>query len=261
VTNYASVNDAVNGHNPAQTVAMEFSPQNGISGTAYTKFYVFNNDSTISQTAKLDDFGPKFVPTLCIVCHNGNVNSMGPDGNLGPTARFIPFDLQSFQYDPSKLRSAQESEFKELNRAILKRTNATVPLQVLIQQWYGSETDPNLPSPTFIDADPATKTTIPSAWTSPDNRSTLYTAVVMTSCRSCHNTRDPGPPNNDLAWDSFENFNTYGSLIKLVACTSPGNHIMPQAERTFARFWLSTNPNAPATLAGAKLQGFQGQCN
>jgi hypothetical protein len=31
---------------------------------------------------------------------------------------------------------------------------------------------------------------------------------------------------------------------------------MPQAERTFARFWLSTEPNAPITLGNAGLTGW-----
>ncbi len=265
VTNYASVNDAVNGVNHKATVAMEFSPQNGLSGTPYTKFYVFNPDGSIAQSVALDDFGPKFVPALCVICHNGNINAANPSGDATgnmQTARFIPFDLQSFQYDPGLLRSAQESPFKEMNRGILNHTNASAPERTLITLWYGSEGDTTLPNPTFTDADPVTKKSVPSLWTSPPiappDQSALYTAAVMTSCRACHTTRDPGDTGQDIAWDSYDSLNNDSPVVKIFACSPAGplHHIMPQAERTFARFWLGTNPNPAATLASSTLDAF-----
>ena len=259
VTNYANVEAAVNGVvsgvNQKATVAMEFSPQNGVSGTPYTKFYVFNPDGSIANSVALDEFAPKFVPTLCIVCHNGNVASMGPNGNL-TTARFIPFDLKSFRYHPTNAqfqRPAQEAAFKELNRGILDHTNASTPVRLLITHWYGTEGDTTLPNATFDD------TAVPSGWTSPTNESVLYKAVVEPSCRSCHTTRDPGDTGQDISWQSFDSLDQESPFARILACSPAGplHHVMPQAERTFARFWLSTNPNGPATLAGSSLSGFQ----
>jgi hypothetical protein len=255
VTNYANVEDAVSGANQKATVAMEFSPQNGVRGTPYTKFYVFNPDGSIANSVALDDFGPKFVPTLCIVCHNGNVSSMGPDGNL-TTARFIPFDLESFRFHPTNAQyhqPQQEAAFKELNRGILDRTNASAPVRLLITDWYGTEGDTSLPNGTFD------KTAVPSQWTSPTDESALYNAVVKPSCRSCHTTRDPGDTGQDISWQSFDSLNQESVFVRILVCTPTGpfHHIMPQAERTFARFWLSTNPNGPAALAGSNLSGFQ----
>jgi hypothetical protein len=265
VTNYASVNDAVNGVNQAATVAMEFSPQNGISGTPYTKFYVFNANGSIAESADLDQSGQKFVPALCVICHNGNISSLNltgdSTGNL-QTARFIPFDLQSFQYDPSLLRSAQESQFKEMNRGILNHTNASAPVQTLITLWYGTEGDKTLPNPTFSDADPVTKKSVPSLWTSPPiappDESALYTGVVMTSCRACHTTRDQVDAGQQIAWDSYDSINNDSFTVRNFACAPAGalHHIMPQAKRTFARFWLGTNPNPAATLANSNLDAF-----
>jgi hypothetical protein len=268
VTNYASVEDAVtavnSGVNQKATVAMEYSPQDGVSGTPYTKFYVFNPDGpngtpgSIANSVALDDFGPKFVPTLCIVCHNGNILSMGSNGNL-TTARFIPFDLQSFRYhptDPNWQRPILEPKFKELNKGILNLTNVSAPVKLLITNWYGSEGDTTLPNPTFNDG------AVPSLWTSPTNESPLYNAVVKPSCRSCHTTRDPGDTGQDISWQSYDSLNSDSIVVRIYACTPTtqpggGHHIMPQAERTFARFWLSTNPNQAVSLAGSHLSAFQ----
>ncbi|MBI3715236.1 MAG: hypothetical protein HY255_04500, partial [Betaproteobacteria bacterium] len=51
VSNYPSVEDAVAGQNLIATVAMEYSPQVGDTGTPYTKFYVFGADGAIRVSA------------------------------------------------------------------------------------------------------------------------------------------------------------------------------------------------------------------
>lgn len=264
VTNYKNVEEAVNGVlnngvNAIATVAMEFSPQNGSTGTPYTKFYVFHADGTIANSADLDGNGQKYVPTLCIVCHNGNINSMGADGNLA-TARFIAFDLESFRFDPTNptfQRAAQEAAFKELNRGILDHTNVSAPLKLLITNWYGTEGDTTLPN-AMLDA-----AAVPSLWVNPTDESALYNAVVKPSCRSCHTTRDPGDTGQDISWQSFDSLDQESSFARILACTPTGplHHIMPQAQRTFARFWLSTNPNGPVTIANSDLMGFQSPNN
>jgi hypothetical protein len=123
----------------------------------------------------------------------------------------------------------------------------------VITHWYGTEGDTGLPNPTF-DA-----TAVPSQWTSPTNQAPLYNAVVKTSCRSCHTTRDPGDTGQDISWQSYDSLDQESTFARILACTATGplHHIMPQAERTFARFWLSTNPNGPLVIANSALSGFQ----
>jgi hypothetical protein len=257
VTNYQNVDEAVAHQNQLATVAMEYSPQNGSTGVPYTKFYVFNADGSIADSVDLDGNGKKNVPSLCAVCHNGNQGSLTPtDGNL-QNARFIPFDLQSFGYAATKSRGPQEPDFKEMNRVILQNTNPSAAMQDLIKVWYGFDpanpTNP-LPNPTAADNTPDLWNTVPSD-------ALLYHAVVEPACRSCHNTRDPGdPPGMTIAWQSYDQFNTYSTTIRPYTCVA-GSHFMPNAKRTFARFWLSTNPNAPDALAASGLSAFQSPQN
>jgi hypothetical protein len=105
------------------------------------------------------------------------------------------------------------------------------------------------------------------AWTSPTDEHVLYNAVVKTSCRSCHTTRDPNDTGQDISWSTYDSanggFNNDSPFIRILACSPSGalHHVMPQAQRTFARFWLSTQPNAPSTLASSDLSAFQAPNN
>jgi hypothetical protein len=256
VSNYPSIEDAVS--NPGSliaSVAMEFSPLNGVSGTPYTKFYVFGADGAIRRAADLDGNGPKNVPSLCVICHNGNVTSMGGDGSM-PFSRFIAFDIESFGYHPTNAafqRPAQEANFKELNRGVVTKTNASASLRALITQWYGAVGDTSL-SGTFNGA------AVPGGWTAPPpDQTALYNATVKPSCRACHTTRDPSDAGQDISWNSFDSLNQDSFFVRSLAC-SPSNHlhvVMPQAKRTFARFWLSTQPNAAVALGNSNMLGFQ----
>ncbi len=262
VSNYDNADDAANQNSVIATVAMEYGPLNQTSGTAFTRFYVFDKNGAISTTAALDESGPKYVPALCIICHNGNIappNLTGDStGNL-QIARFLPFDLDSFAYPTAATwsRPNQEPSFKKMNSGVLNNTNPSVAEQRLITLWYGTEGNTSLPNPTMNGG------AVPTEWTSPTDESTLYNVVVKTSCRSCHSTRDEsGTPHTteDLTWDSYDSLNNASPLVRFRVCgqTAPGTYnSMPQAERTYARFWLSTQPNAPNTLATSDLSGFQ----
>ena len=263
VTNYQTVEDAVSGGSPIATVAMEYSPANGVSGTPYTKFYVFDAGGSILLAANLDNNGPKNVPSLCVICHNGNVNSMGSDGNL-QFARFIPFDLDSFAYTansafPQYQRPGNEADFKALNKGILQ-TNYSQAVLALTTQWYGAVGDTSL-SGTFSGI------IVPSGWTAPPipppDQSPLYNAVVKPYCRSCHTTRDPNDVGKNIAWDTYDGLNGDSFFARILACT-PSTHahaMMPNAKRTFARFWLSTTPNAPIALGNSGMSGFAAPSN
>jgi hypothetical protein len=235
------------------TVAMEYGPLNG-TGATFTRFYVFGATGAIADAAALDDFGAKNVPALCVICHNGNIASnattaaiVASGGNL-QNARFIPFDLDSYAYPSAAAfsRANQTVNFNAMNTAILLQTNPSTALTDLITTWYGHEGNTAAPNTTF------TGSAVPSAWSS---SSALYSDVVKTSCRSCHTTRDSTLP--DISWDTFSSLDNDAPFARIVACSATTYvHPMPQAERTFARFWLSTQPNAPFTLGNAGLTGW-----
>jgi hypothetical protein len=270
VTNYNTADDAASQTSPIATVAMEYGPPSGGGTTSFTRFYVFANSGAnagaILTSAALDESGQKYVPALCVICHNGNIappNETGDaSGNL-QIARFLPFDLDSFAYPTAAqwARSLQEPSFKAMNSGVLNKTNPSVAEQRLITLWYGTEGDTSLPNSTFNGA------AVPTEWTSPTDESNLYNVVVKPSCRSCHSTRDEsGTPHTtlDLTWDSYDSLNSASPLVHFRVCgqTAPGTYdSMPQAERTYARFWLSTQPNAPDTLAASDLSGFQSPNN
>jgi hypothetical protein len=257
VTNYQDVDAAVSGGTPIATVAMEYSPTTP-GGPPFTKFYVFAANGAISLAADLDGNGPKNVPSLCAICHNGNVTSMGNDGSI-PFARFIPFDLDSFAYtglpgNSQYQRPQNEPTFKSLNKGILQ-TNVSQPILTLVTQWYGTVGDKTLPG-NFNGS------IVPSGWTSPPipppGQNQLYSTDVKLFCRSCHTTRDPNDPGQDISWDTYDSLNQDSFFARILACT-PSTHshpVMPNAKRTFARFWLSTQPNGPIELGGSSLQGF-----
>jgi hypothetical protein len=258
VTNYQTVEDAVNGGSPIATVAMEYSPLNDVSGVPFTKFYVFDATGKILLAADLDHNGPKNVPSLCVICHNGNVTSIDSDGNL-QFARFIPFDIDSFNYTangafPQYQRPGNEAAFKALNKGILQ-TNVSQAILALTTQWYGTVGDTSLPG-TFDGS------IVPSGWKSPPipppDQSTLYSTVVKPYCRSCHTTRDLSDKGQQIAWDTYDTLNNDSFFARILACT-PSSHahaLMPNAKRTFARFWLSPSPNAPIELGNSGMQGF-----
>lgn len=254
VTNYPTVEEARLNINEIATVAMEYSEHPTAGGPRYTKFYVFNAAGNRVDSADLDGRGQKFVPRLCVICHGGNPASMDAQGRMG--ARFIPFDLASFQYSTFENppfsgtfpfgRAAQEPAFKILNQGVLD-TNSSAAVTELVHGWYGGAA---LPAAT------QDSTFVPTGWTTPVDRSALYSNVLEPSCRSCHATRD-----TPLDWARYTGPGPYpnfglkesGSFAKILVCDS---RVMPQARTTFLNFWLSTSPHQPAALGNGGLNGW-----
>lgn len=252
VTNYRTVDDAINNVNPIAAVAMEFDP--------FTKFYVYNfyqNNGDRVTAADLDGGGLKAVPGLCIVCHGGlnppNVANFGdpypnPGGNVH--AHFLPFDLKALEFSPSLSSEAQEATFKTFNANVLAIEKVSLgsdgrPMKGLIdliEGWYGGSA---LPSPK------QNTEFVPADWSGHTN---LYLGLVARSCRNCHSTRTTA--------DNFASFNNFDVLKSLDSAFVLGS-IMPQARRTFERLWLNTsalplptttNPNALLPEAGLLQQ-------
>jgi hypothetical protein len=260
VSNYQTANQAaiaklLNTTGPLiATVAMEYSP-NPTGGPPYTKFYVYDNQGNRINKADLDTGGVKYVPNLCVVCHGQNTFPGSAANALN--ARFIPFDLDSFQYPtfPPILfsRFFQEGQFKGLNNRILTNTNPTPAITELVHGWYGGA---GLPNPTQNGA------FVPTGWrnaanggTATANKSALYLDVVKPSCRSCHITR-----NGNTSWYRWDQavpaaggFRTSGSIYSFVCGPT---RVMPNARLTYSNFWLSTAPHQPAALGAAGISGW-----
>lgn len=262
VSNYRTANQAAIAkllnipNNLIATVAMEYSPTG--AGAPFTKFYVFDNQGNRINKADLDAAGVKYVPNLCVVCH-GQSPFPGAAAN-GLNARFIPFDLDSFQYPTFPpiffSRAFQEGQFKGLNNRILTNTNPTPAITELVQGWYGGAL---LPNPTqngaYVVPGWRLNGTGTPPGTSPVDKSALYRNVVKPSCRSCHVTR-----NGTVSWARWDGpglsdgFKERGATIKSFVCGP--TRIMPNARLTYNNFWLSTAPHQPAALGAGGLDNW-----
>jgi hypothetical protein len=259
VTNYKDQASAASQTAPLATVAMEYTPPGGLTGqgTPFTKFFVFGADGKIQNSVALDHNAPKFVPALCVVCHNGSFGA-GPTGDANGSlqkARFIPFDPESF-YPPGTPSNPypDESQFILMNNAV-RNTNASAAIADLIDHvWYNNAAGPS-PHTNFFPQG------VPSGWqntnTDPNDQvpsDQLYSGVVKLYCRSCHTTRDGG-----LAFDSFAHFENAGP--RSAACAGGGQDYMPQAELNFRRFWLHSNLNqGPNLMNQSAVDGGPSTC-
>ena len=255
-TNYSDVHKAALGL-PADvdaTVAMEFSPYPGDIDNYYVKFFAFAPDGTRIKSAPLDDFGPKSMPDLCVNCHGGQPASAGDiasQGGVYPTqgrmenwegrgAAFIPYAVESFDYDASMPLGPQELEFKALNEALLL-TNVSDDVRVMLHAWYGS-TDYS------ANSFPAGSASIQDSEWIPDGNKTwtggsgggdwtghedLYKDVVQPYCRSCHlsfdhNDFSRAPTAVNASWVVGDFPGT--GMVDYVLCDSETR--MPQAQVT-----------------------------
>lgn len=242
VSNYPTVADAIRHTNLIATVAMEYTP--GPQSQRIMKFFVYGSNDAIAPAADLDGNGAKFVPNLCVSCHGLNeYNGGSPD--IG--ARFLPFDLRTFQYDPNQGRASQEAAFKQMNVAILQ-TNKSAAQEALLHAWYDDATQnpPNLLARQTQDDDG-----IPAGdWRDPQHRQ-LYLDVVRPACRSCHVSQNAG-----LDFGSFASFSSNGSRVYNEVCT---NRSMPNAKVTYEQFWLRHLPPPTRNLVDViKAAGVSG---
>jgi hypothetical protein len=231
VSNYPTVEDARLHTNLLATVAMDYSSPNG--GTPFVKFYVFNQTGARVDQANLDGCGAKAVPALCEICHAGLPYSPGSGGDLG--ARFLPFDLDNFEYSSASGlgRSDQELVFKALNAGILS-ANPSAAETELIQGWYANPPGYNAPGPLPSSTQNGF---IPAGWTVPvpgypPQAWAGYFEAVKPYCRTCHVARDGADAFNSQA--AFANALT--NKASYVCGTSP---IMPNAKVPYLRFWLN----------------------
>jgi hypothetical protein len=214
--------DAIAGHAPFATVAMDYWP-----GTDQpVRFYTYDADGDLIFDAALDSEGPKSVPGLCMGCHGGTYDTTF---NRITGARFLPFDLNAFGYanSGSYTRPNQEEEFRNLNR-IVKVTAPGSSMTNIINGWYGGAAGVTTPGTT------QNSEYVPSGWTGKED---VYLKAVAPYCRTCHIAL----ATKIDTFTQLQNLNLGQSFV----CDS---HIMPHAEVTREAFWKSS---ARAHLAGS----------
>jgi hypothetical protein len=243
VSNYPTASDAVRGTNLIATVAMEYSPIP--PGTnRVMKYFVYGGNNARVDAADLDGQGQKFIPNLCTVCHGSRPYTAG--GNVDVGARFLPFDLQSYQYSPFAGRNGQEVAFKALNKGILDNSGTrSAATASIIQAWYEDPAQPTVALARGTQNDDA----VPSGWT---GKETLYLQVIRPTCRSCHVSRDA-----PRGFDTFADFNSRGATSLSFICST---RTMPNALVNNERFWLQHLPQSVGgSMAGVlKASGVQG---
>ena len=123
VTNYPSLESAVDGRGEFLTVVMEYTPDPGAPLTStdkYVKFLTYvpddSGDAILVSSANFDGRGERFVPGACTVCHGGLAkDSYAADPQvLYPAdinASFLPWDLDSFLYTSAANTALVDPEF------------------------------------------------------------------------------------------------------------------------------------------------------
>jgi hypothetical protein len=274
VANYPNLADAISDTNKIATVTMDYSAVP--PGTnRFTKFYVYGaNDQRLSE-ANLDGGGNRFVPGLCEVCHGG----LGGPVNAGQGdvhAHFLAFDVRALDYASSNnlTQAALEPELKLLNAGVLAieqdignedAMNFSPTITNLVQGWYGTGLTNPVQNVNFV----------PAAWQDQSLTGTLslagqvylYKNVIAPSCRSCHETRtvsqlpDFRSFSNFVANAGLVRYDVFGangigtSPVAMNPTLMPGVFTMPQARRTFQRFWNSLAPRPQAEILAAYLNG------
>lgn len=274
VSNFGNDVDAINNdplaHNndptAAKTVCMEYSPVT--SGSNITKFYIFNANGDLVNSANLDnnshgpDNGLKFLPGLCITCHGGGIETLSGagaqinssqtfqayyDGHPDENPNFLPFDLKSFFYSTATghTRNDQEENLRKLNNQVLQiespsTTSRTKAIVDFINASYAGHS--GNPGQGYIE-NAVVDAGNTDTWSSltPINTvvpANFYVDVVATSCRTCHISRtDP-----KLWFDTQQKFIKKKSAINFAVCPTSGTKFMPNSKVTFINFWTNEAP-------------------
>ena len=259
--NYRCLSDAKLRKDVLATVAMEWRPAADGSNpkTKFTTFYAYGPDNQRILEINLDGRGNKAIPDNCLICHGGNPRALDANGNFpnhgNIGAYFLPWDITAFVFDtvdPAFSRAAQEADIKKLSQAALStypktkkfdevaRYSRPSALVELVEGWYGGS---GLPSPTFND------NFTPKGWLppyAPPEAEELYHEVVVTSCRSCHISRE-----RSLDFTSYKAFSVFHDATEklvfgpdLVSAPTSRDEggVMPLALKTYNNFWGSSAP-------------------
>ena len=254
-------------HQAFATVAMEkhYHPP-GLADCASTlaapvpaeddvRFFVWGHFGTppdefdgAQANAKLDSGTAKPTPGICLNCHGGNVDNGAVVG-----AKFLPFDIDLFQFDDaiSGSEADQLEAFRELNAIVVDTEQEGAPdsepaseLARLVMTWYGGV-------PTSGDAAVRTAGTPydgdarPDAWLDPYDPTNdygyqheLYKDVIRPYCRMCHIAFEDNyaPQVKDITFASPQSYDASAYTAASYVCNG---FVMPHAEVTADLFWDS----------------------
>ena len=273
--------------------AIEYSPEPG--GTvAFAKFFNFNAVTGERELRiDLDGRGPKFMPGPCLTCHGGRGDGLIPDGPgkfvfpvvqnskslaRGDTqARLAPLEVEHFDFSPlaGYTRSDQEAKLKTMNMFVLcsyplaAGAPAGVPNSFCVRrpangsEWQGTAAEllieayggNTLPRPDYSD------TFIPPDWRGVNQ--SLYTDVVVPSCRACHILRGTRAQ-SDIDFTTLAKFEGYAVFPGVQYPKNAGFddrikvHVidrgdMPLAKFVYDSFWNSSSPPTLADFLQGKM--------
>jgi hypothetical protein len=265
-------NEHPQGRNLVACVAMDTRRQ------PFTSFLIFGPNGDLLPSVNLDGTGEKFVPGACVACHGGNnyfalANDTFPNapgasapiyggfpatGTATPDLQsyFLPYDVENFRFSSKSpnTRADLEGPIFELNKnAFLVdrdiavqngRSDISAAFGDLFNRWYPPGTM------VFMDNAPP-PSSVPTYAGEGDS---FYRNVVARSCRTCHvamdganfETKDPALLSRNLVCGE--------SFLNLATDLRTPSYVMPNAQVTFDRFWLSARGqpsganNQPETL-------------
>ena len=249
------------------TNAIEVTPgPNG--GANFAKFYTFDpGTGARNLMIDMDGRGLKAMPGPCISCHGGRGDAITPPNVSGKRlfnlvqnsvsktrgdvqARLHLLEPDAFDYSTVAgfSRAEQEAKMKAINRMVLCTYPIVAPSGLPedacrpaanVNEWQGAAAaqiknaygGDGMPNAVFND------TYVPNSWLVA-GQSTLYTEVVATSCRACHNLRGTGNQ-SDLDFEAYEKFLSHADRIK-AHIVDRGN--MPLAKLVSEAFYASSRP-------------------
>ena len=248
-------------------------------GNPFVRFLIFGPNGDLLPSVNLDGNGEKFVPGTCVACHGGTgyfaiandtLNEPAPSapifggfpesGNASPNLEsyFLPYDVGNFLFSskhPNTINDLQmQLAISELNSnavfvdqdiALQNTTEFQNPAPNpkdlpnaffdLFNRWYHGDIifDENGPPSSLVHSPYG------------DDADKFYSNVVARSCRSCHiamdganfETKDPVKTTNIL------NLVCGQAAQKVQIDITGSSYLMPNAQTTFDRFWLSDRTN------------------
>jgi hypothetical protein len=240
VRNWSAPDDQAHGKPDLGTVTMNVSPE------GFTRFFVFAPGGKLSPFAILDDEGAKYVPRVCVACHNGSYDASRSD------VRAIFREFEPSLLEPLPGRPAAQEWF-DLNQSV-RSANAALKTEQeggaagidhakLAQSLYVREIYTSTSPPVSLDVrDPAH---VPASWAALGDTPTLlrakknlWTRVVAPYCMTCHRT-------NDEDWSDYKQFDYLagsvgGTPFLDLYLADPAHHttsgfpFMPQAKLLYS---------------------------
>lgn len=222
---------------PTATVTMEYDPSQGANAV---QFWAYKGDGSYfgNPPPALDNQGGKFMPEICMACHQGTYSQQA--GAVVSGAKFLFFDLDSFKDGSGNfltaltVPAAVQTQFHTLNNMVANTSPPAAITTLINQVWYANST----PTTPFTFGTGAAQLPGQPFVVSGVDHSPLYDNVVKIVCRTCHVA-------SFVAWDSFTLMDGSKSSIHALAC-GPGAPEMPNAQVPWLNYWAN---NRGATLA------------